>query len=230
LLPSLPLAASSLFGIIVTIFAIATIIAVVTVVALVAVIAVIAVVAIVAVVAVVAIVAIALFAPVTVALAAVVIALTVVATTVLAVATALVPSWLLCPLSPSSLGEVSIITLVTFTLVTLNPLLSLLLSLPSSSLPSPLIMGSTPLVRRCRSRCSLSSTSGAAAATRGSLLHNGWLLRRRIGTSTLLSLSQLPSSLPSLRDCYRPSTLTEESSQKKEKAEKVYFYFYGNNF
>jgi hypothetical protein len=68
------------------------------------------------------------------------------------------------------------------------------------------------------------SASGATAATRGSLLHNGWLLRHLIGTSTLLSLSQLPSSLPSLHDCYRPSTLTEESTQKKEKAEKVYFY------
>jgi hypothetical protein len=85
-------------------------------------------------------------------------------------------------------------------------------------------MGSTPLIRRCRIRCSLLSASGAAAATRGSLLHNGWLLHRRIGTSTLLSLSQPPSSLPSLRDCYRPSTLTEESTQKKEKAEKVSFY------
>jgi hypothetical protein len=50
------------------------------------------------------------------------------------------------------------------------------------------------------------------------------LLRHRFGTSTLLSLPQLPSSLPLLCDCYRPSTLTEESSQKKEKAEKVYFY------
>jgi hypothetical protein len=33
---------------------------------------------------------------------------------------------------------------------------------------------------------------------------------------------QLPSLLPSLRDCYRPSTLAEESTQKKEKAEKNY--------
>jgi hypothetical protein len=37
-------------------------------------------------------------------------------------------------------------------------------------------------------------------------------------------LLQPPSLLPLLCDCYRPSTLTEESSQKKEKAEKVYFY------
>jgi hypothetical protein len=36
-------------------------------------------------------------------------------------------------------------------------------------------------------------------------------------------LLQPLSSLPSLRDCYRPSTLTEESTQKK-KPEKVYFY------
>jgi hypothetical protein len=50
------------------------------------------------------------------------------------------------------------------------------------------------------------------------------LLRHRIGTSALLSLMQLPSSLPLLHDCYRPSTLTEEFNQKKEKAEKVYFY------
>jgi hypothetical protein len=50
------------------------------------------------------------------------------------------------------------------------------------------------------------------------------LLRRRIGTSTLLSLLQPLSLLPTLHDCYCPSTLMEESSQKKEKAEKVYFY------
>jgi hypothetical protein len=50
------------------------------------------------------------------------------------------------------------------------------------------------------------------------------LLHRCIGTSTLLSFLQPLSSLQLLRDCYRPSTLTEESSQKKEKAEKVYFY------
>jgi hypothetical protein len=54
------------------------------------------------------------------------------------------------------------------------------------------------------------------------------LLRRCIGTSALLSLSQLPSSLPALRDCYRPSTLAEESDQKKKKAEKVYFYLRHN--
>jgi hypothetical protein len=52
------------------------------------------------------------------------------------------------------------------------------------------------------------------------------LLRHCIGTSTLLSLLQPPSLLPSLCDCYRPSTLTEESNQKKEKAEKVYFYLW----
>jgi hypothetical protein len=54
------------------------------------------------------------------------------------------------------------------------------------------------------------------------------LLRRRISTSALLSLSQPPSSLPLLRDCYCPSTLTEESNQKKKKAEKVYFYLRHN--
>jgi hypothetical protein len=36
-------------------------------------------------------------------------------------------------------------------------------------------------------------------------------------------LLQPLSLLPSLCDCYHPSTLTEESNQKKEKAEKVYF-------
>jgi hypothetical protein len=51
------------------------------------------------------------------------------------------------------------------------------------------------------------------------------LLHRRIGNSALLSLLQLPSSLPLLRDCYRPSILTEESDQKKKKAEKVFFLF-----
>jgi hypothetical protein len=54
------------------------------------------------------------------------------------------------------------------------------------------------------------------------------LLRRCISTSALLSLLQPPSSLPSLCDCHRPSTLTEESDQKKKKAEKVYFYFWHN--
>jgi hypothetical protein len=49
------------------------------------------------------------------------------------------------------------------------------------------------------------------------------LLRRPIGISALLSLSQPPSWLPSLHDCNHPSTLTEESIQKKEKAEKFYF-------
>jgi hypothetical protein len=34
--------------------------------------------------------------------------------------------------------------------------------------------------------------------------------------------------LPLLHDCYRPSTLTEESVQKKKKAEKVYFYLWHN--
>jgi hypothetical protein len=55
------------------------------------------------------------------------------------------------------------------------------------------------------------------------------LLRRCIGTSALLSLSQLPSLLPSLRDCYHPSTLAEESTQKKEKAEK-FIFIYGTTF
>jgi hypothetical protein len=55
------------------------------------------------------------------------------------------------------------------------------------------------------------------------------LLRRCIGTSALLSLLQLPSSLPSLRDCYHPSTLAEESIQKKEKAKKSIF-IYGTTF
>jgi hypothetical protein len=54
------------------------------------------------------------------------------------------------------------------------------------------------------------------------------LLRRRIGASALLSLSHPPSLLPSLRDCYHLSTLTEESDQKKKKAEKVYFYLLHN--
>jgi hypothetical protein len=95
---------------------------IVPVVAIVAVIAAVAIVAIVATVAVITVVAVALFAPVAVALAAVVIPLAVVTTTVLAIAAALVPSWLLCPLSPSSIGEVSIITLVALTLVAFNPL------------------------------------------------------------------------------------------------------------
>jgi hypothetical protein len=50
------------------------------------------------------------------------------------------------------------------------------------------------------------------------------LLRHCIGTSALLSLLQPQLLLPSLCDCYRLSTLTEESVQKKKKAEKVYFY------
>jgi hypothetical protein len=53
---------------------------------------------------------------------------------------------------------------------------------------------------------------------------NEFFLPKGKGTSTLLSLLQPPSSLPSLCDCYRPSTLMEESVKKKKKAEKVYFY------
>jgi hypothetical protein len=52
------------------------------------------------------------------------------------------------------------------------------------------------------------------------------LLSRCISTSALLSSLQPPSSLPLLR--YRLSTLAEESSEKKEKAEKVYFYLRHN--
>jgi hypothetical protein len=55
------------------------------------------------------------------------------------------------------------------------------------------------------------------------------LLRRCIGTSPLLSLLQPPSLFPSLCDCYRPSTLAEESIKKKEKAEKSIF-IYGTTF
>jgi hypothetical protein len=101
---------SLLFGIIVTI------------VAIVATVAIIAIVTILTIVTIVAANAGAIFAPVAITLAAVIITLAVVATTVLVVATALVPSWLLCPLSPSFLREVSIITLVTLTLIALNPL------------------------------------------------------------------------------------------------------------
>jgi hypothetical protein len=89
---------------------------------IIAVVAIVAVIAIVSVVAVVAIIAVALFAPVAITLAAVIIPLAVVTTNVLAVAAALVPSWLLCPSSPSSLGEVSVITLVALTLIALDPL------------------------------------------------------------------------------------------------------------
>jgi hypothetical protein len=46
-----------------------------------------------------------------------------------------------------------------------------------------------------------------------------------IGTSALLSLLHPPSLHC---DCYRPATLTEESVQKKKKAEKVHFYLRHN--
>jgi hypothetical protein len=49
------------------------------------------------------------------------------------------------------------------------------------------------------------------------------LLRRCISTSAHLSLSQPPSSLLSLR--YRPSTLAEESSEKKKRQKKSIFIY-----
>ncbi len=86
-------------------------------------------------------------------------------------------------------------------------------------------IGSMPLVHRCRSRCSLSSASVAATATCGSLHHYGWLLRCCIGTSTLLSMSQPPSLLPLLRDCYCPSTLGSNPVRIRKRHKKSIFIY-----
>jgi hypothetical protein len=128
--------------------------------------AVVAIVTIVAIVAAVAVVAVALFAPVAVALAAIVIALVVVATTVLAIAAALVPGWLLCPSSPSSLGEVSVITLVALTLVALDPLTFFvaLVAIVFTALTVAIRQCLLSAAKACNSAACLSSADAGAAA------------------------------------------------------------------
>jgi hypothetical protein len=162
---------------------------------------------------------------------------------------------LLCPSSPSSLGEVSIITLVALTLIALNPL-AFFIALVA-------VVFTTLAIAICR--CLLSAANTRPLAARLSSADAGATAASRLPAEPLLplmalyfimadccvvasapapsSLSQLPSSLPSLRDCYRPSTLAEESSlpslrdcyrpstlaeesiQKKEKAEKSIFIY-----
>ena len=57
---------------------------------------------------------------------------------------------------------------------------------------NPLSSNSMPLICRRRSRCSLSSASGVAAATRGSLLYYGRLLRYTRKASVVSSSPHLP--------------------------------------
>jgi hypothetical protein len=215
---------------------------IVPVIAIVAVVVAVAVVAIVGAVAVVTTDAVAFFAPAAVALAAIVIALAVVATTVLAVATALVPSWLLCPLSPSSIGEVSIITLIALTLVALNPLTFFV------TLVAVVFTTLAVVIRGCFLSASnahplaarlSSADAGATAASHPPLepLLPFVALYFIMADCYVVASAPAPSSHCRSRRhrchrfmivTYRPSTLTEESVQKKKKAEKFYFYLRHN--
>jgi hypothetical protein len=217
---------------------------IVAIVAIVAVVPAVAIIAIVAAVAVVATNAIALFAPAAVALAAVIIALAVIATTVLAIAAYLVPSWLLCPLSPSSIGEVSIITLVALTLVALNPL---------TFFVTLVAVVFTPLTVAFRG-CLLSAANARPFAARLSSTDAEATAASCPPAEPLLPFVALyfimadcyviaSAPAPSSHCCshrhhchcfvivtYRPSALTEEFIQKKKKAEKVYFYLCTTNW
>jgi hypothetical protein len=141
-------------------------------------------------------------------------------------------------LSPSSIGEVSIITLVALTFVALNPL---------AFFVTLVAVVFTTLAVAFRG-CLLSAANARPLAARLSSADAGATAASRLPAEPLLpfvalyfimadcyvvALAPAPSSHCRSRHhhchcfvivTYRPSTLTEESVQKKKKAEKVYFY------
>jgi hypothetical protein len=145
-------------------------------------------------------------------------------------------------LSPSSIGEVSIITLVALTLGALNPLAFFVILVA--------VVFTTLAIAFCR--CLLSAANAHPLAAPLSSADAGATAASRPPAEPLLpfmalyfimadcyivaSAPALSSHCCSRHHCchhfmivtYRPSTLTEESVQKKKKAEKVYFYLRHN--
>jgi hypothetical protein len=141
-------------------------------------------------------------------------------------------------LSPSSIGEVSIITLVALTLVALNPLASFvtLVAAVFTTL-AVAFYGCLLSASNARPLAARLSSSADAGATAASCLPAEPLLPF-VALYFIMADCYVVASAPapsshccSHHHCchrfvivtYRPSTLTEESVQKKKKAEKVYF-------
>jgi hypothetical protein len=149
---------------------------------------------------------------------------------------------LLCPLSPSSIGEVAIITLVALTLVALNPLaffvtlVAIVFTTLAVDFRGCLLSASNA---RPLAACLSSADAGATAASRppAEPLLPFVALYFIMADCYVVASAPAPSShCRSRRHCchrfvivtYCRSTLTEESVQKKKTAEKVYFYLRHN--
>jgi hypothetical protein len=145
-------------------------------------------------------------------------------------------------LSPSSIGEVSIITLIALTLVALNPLaffvtlVAVVFTTLAVAFHGCLLSASNarPLAARLSS-----ADAGATAAScpPAEPLLPFMALYFIMADCYVIASAPVPSShcCSQHHHChcfmivtYRLSTLTEESVQKKKKAEKLYFYLRHN--
>jgi hypothetical protein len=137
----------------------------------------------------------------------------------------------LCPSSPSSLGEVSVITLIALTLVVLNPLpfFVALVAIIFTALPLPTASASClpriPVHQQHVSHPQTQQPLQPLVCQLSRCCHL-WLFSSLWLIVTLSHWHQRPPLIvaaavimPSYCDCYSPSTIMEESFQKKKKAE-----------